>query len=66
MAKVSSKMATKTSTQIKAPKIGASSSSKPPSPLMPKKSYKKKSASKESLTDFGQANFGVTGLTGES
>jgi hypothetical protein len=50
-------------TQVKTPtaKLGGSPSSSP-SPLMPKKSYKKAT----SAVDFGTANFGNTGLTGES
>jgi hypothetical protein len=45
-------------------KLGASTSSKtPPSPLMPKKDYKKKASQ---AADFGNTGFGQTGLTGES
>ena len=48
-------------------KLGASTSSKSSSPLMPggkKKDYKKKGASEPA--DFGVPSFGLTGLTGES
>lgn len=46
-------------------KLGASSSSKDASPLMPgkKKDYKKKGSES---ADFGVPGFGDTGMTGES
>lgn len=45
-------------------KLGASTSSKTsPSPLAPKKDYKKKASQ---AADFGNTGFGQTGLTGES
>lgn len=44
-------------------KLGASASSKPPSPLMPKKDYSKKPKQEELVSN---ANFGQTGLTGET
>ena len=66
MAKTYSKAMTKGSAKIKAPKLGVSASSKPPSPLMPKKDYRKTSAKKTAGLDFGTTSFGLTGLTGES
>jgi hypothetical protein len=49
----------------KAPKVklGSSASSKPASPLMKKKDYKKSGSQQ---VDFGSPSFGQTGLTGES
>lgn len=51
------------SSKVVGSKLGASASSRKPNPLMPKKSYAKKTKQPELISN---ANFGQTGLTGES
>jgi hypothetical protein len=53
------------STKTVSTKLGASASSKPPNPLMPskRKDYSKNDKREELVSN---ANFGQTGLTGES